>query len=266
MNKLTDKDIKKVYWRNLFGLQWGWNYERMQGLGYSWVIMPALKALYKDDKESMKKALTTQLGFFNTSQPMSHLIIGADMGIEEKTGMSDPEAIVGLKTGLMGPFAGVGDTIFLAIYRAIVFSIASYMALSGSAIGLLLPIVGGLAILWVRYKFTWIGYQQGTKLATEFAGRMKTLTEGASILGLTVVGALIPSVINYSLDLKYKMGKVTLNIDDMLNQILPSLVSLAIVMFSYWLLGKKKMNSTRLIFVLIALGMVLGNLKRIFGM
>jgi len=62
------------------------------------------------------------------------------------------------------------------------------------------------------------------------------------------------------------MGKVTLNIDDMLNQILPSLVPLAIVMFSYWLLGKKKMNSTRLIFVLIALGMVLGNLKRIFGM
>ena len=61
MTKLTDKDIKKVYWRNLFGLQWGWNYERMQGLGYSWVVMPALKVLYKDDKEAMKTALKTQL-------------------------------------------------------------------------------------------------------------------------------------------------------------------------------------------------------------
>ncbi|KRM23660.1 PTS system mannose/fructose/sorbose family transporter subunit IID [Latilactobacillus graminis] len=266
MNKLDKKDINKVYWRNLFGLQWGWNYERMQGLGYSWVVMPALKKLYKDDKVAMSKALKTHLGFFNTSQPMSHLIIGADLGIEEKTGMEDEMAIVGLKTGLMGPFAGVGDTIFLAIYRAIIFSIASYMALSGSTIGLLLPIIGGVMIAWVRYKFTWIGYRQGTKLVTEFADQMKTLTEGASILGLTVVGALIPSVVNYSLDLKYKMGKVTLDINDMMNQVLPSLAPLLIVLFSYWLLGKKKMNSTRLIFVLIALGMLLGNLKRIFGL
>ncbi|NSQ25206.1 PTS system mannose/fructose/sorbose family transporter subunit IID, partial [Enterococcus faecalis] len=30
---------------------------------------------------------------------------------------------------------------------------------------------------------------------------------------------------------------------------------------SYWILGKKKMNSTRLIFVLILIGMVLGNLQ-----
>lgn len=266
MTKLTKKDLNKVYLRNIFGLQWGWNYERMQGLGYSWVVMPALKKLYKNKSEDMKKALETELGFFNTSQPMSHLIVGADLGIQEKMGMEDPTAITALKTGLMGPFAGVGDTIFLAIYRAIIFSISSYMALSGSAVGLIFPIIAGLIILGVRYKFTQIGYDQGTKLATEFADRMKVLTDGAAILGMTVVGGLIPSVVTYSLDLKYKMGKVTLNVNDMMNQILPALAPLLIVLFSYWLLGKKKMNSTRLIFVLIILGMLLGNLNRIFGM
>jgi len=73
-----------------------------------------------------------------------------------------------------------------------------------------------------------------------------------------------PSVITYSLDFKYKVGKVTLSADDMMNQILPALAPLLIVLFSYWLLGRKKMNSTKLIFVLIALGMLLGNLKNIF--
>lgn len=265
MTKIEKKDIKKVYWRNLFGLQWGWNYERMQGLGYSWVMMPVIKKLYKDKSKEMKLALETHLGYFNTSQPMSHLVIGADIGMEEQTGMKDAEAIVGLKTGLMGPLAGVGDTLFLAIFRTIVFSVSSYMALSGSPIGLLLPLIGGGILLWVRYLFTNIGYKQGAKLATEFADQMKTLTNAASILGLTVVGALIPAVVTYVLDFKYTMGKVTLNAQDMLNQIMPGLLPLSIVLFSYWLLGKKKMNSTKLIFVLIALGMLLGNLKNIFS-
>lgn len=263
-NKLTKKDIRKVYIRNLFGLQLGWNYEKMQGLGYAYVIMPALKKLYTT-KEEMTKALKLQLGFFNTTPAMSHLIVGADMALEEEFGMSDPTAIAGLKTGLMGPFAGVGDTLFVAIYRAIIFSIASYMALSGQVIGLIIPILACLAVMWVRYKFTYLGYVQGRKLATEFAGQMKAFTEGASILGLTVVGALIPSVINFTLPLEYKMGEVTLSVQDMLDKILPGLLPLGIVLFSYWLLGKKKMNSTRLIFVLIALGMVLGNLQNIFG-
>lgn len=196
---------------------------------------------------------------------MSHLIVGADIGMEEKAGMKDPDAFIGLKTGLMGPLAGVGDTLFLAICRTIIFSISSYMALSGSMMGLSIPIIAGIALLFVRYWFTGLGYKSGARLATEFADQMKRLTNAASILGLTVVGALIPSVITYVLDLKYSMGKVTLNVQDTLNQIMPGLIPLAVVMLSYWLLNKKWMSSTKLIFVLIALGMVLGNLNNIFS-
>lgn len=265
MSKLTKKDIDKVFLRNLFGLQWGWNYEKMQGLGYSYVIMPALRRIYGNDKEKMTKALTTHLGFFNTTPAMSHLIIGADMALEEEFGIEDEMAITGLKTGLMGPFAGVGDTVFIAIYRAIIFSIAAYMAQSGQAFGLVIPIIAGLGVIAIRYKFTYVGYHQGKKLATEFADKMKLLTDAAAILGLTVVGGLIPAVINYQLDITYTMGEVELSIQEMLNQILPGLVPLSIVFLSYWLLGKKKMNSTRLIFFLILLGMLLGNLQTIFA-
>lgn len=265
MSKLTKKDIDKVFLRNLFGLQWGWNYEKMQGLGYAYVIMPALRRIYGNDKEKMTKALTTHLGFFNTTPAMSHLIIGADMALEEEFGIEDEMAITGLKTGLMGPFAGVGDTVFIAIYRAIIFSIAAYMAQSGQAFGLVIPIIAGLGVIAIRYKFTYVGYHQGKKLATEFADKMKLLTDAAAILGLTVVGGLIPAVINYQLDITYTMGEVELSIQEMLNQILPGLVPLSIVFLSYWLLGKKKMNSTRLIFFLILLGMLLGNLQTIFA-
>lgn len=262
--KLTKQDIKKVYTRNLFGLQLGWNYEKMQGLGYAYVIMPVLKRLYGDDPEKMKKALKMQLSYFNTSQPMSHLIVGADMALEEELGIEAEETVMAVKTGLMGPMAGVGDTLFLAIYRAICFSIAAYMAMQGNVVGLIIPLIACAAVLWVRYKFTYIGYKSGRKMATNFSDKLAPVTEAASILGLTVVGALIPSVVSYKTDLAFTMGEVTFAVQtDILDKILPSMLPLAIVMLSYWLLGKKKVNSTRLIFILLALGILFGNLQNI---
>ena len=264
-NKLTKSDINKVYVRNLFGLQWGWNYEKMQGLGYAWVIMPALKKIYEGRPEDMKRALQFQLAYFNTTPAMSHLIIGADMALEEELGIEAEETVMGLKTGLMGPFAGVGDTLFIAIYRAIVFSIAAYMALEGNALGLLIPIIACCGVMALRHKFTTLGYEQGKKLATSFADTIAPITEGAAILGLTVVGGLIASTISYKTDLTFTMGEVTLSLQENLDKIMPGMIPVAIVALSYWLLGKKNMNSTRLIFVLIALGMILGNLQNMLN-
>ncbi|WP_390408914.1 PTS system mannose/fructose/sorbose family transporter subunit IID [Lacticaseibacillus jixiensis] len=267
LKHLTTKDIRQVFVHTWLGLQLGWNYEKMQGLGYAYSVMPALKRLYGNDKEKMKKALNLEMGFFNTTPQMSHLIIGADIALQDELGMTDENeaAIAGLKTGLMGPFAGVGDTVFVAIYNAIIYSITAYMALSGQAIGLLIPIIGFFFITWARWKLFNVGLTQGKKLATTFADSMSLFTEGASILGLTVVGGMIPSVVVYSVALTYKVGKVTMSVQDMLDKIMPGLIPLAIAMFSYWLLGRKHMNSTRLIFVLIAIGMVLGNLQGIAG-
>ncbi len=259
--KLTKQDINKVYVRNLFALQFGWNYEKMQGLGYTYVIMPALKRLYGDDPDKMKRALKMQSSYFNTTPGTSHLIVGADMALEEEIGIESEEAVSALKTGLMGPLAGVGDTLFIAIYRAIVFSIAAYVAMQGNPVGLIVPLLACAAVLWIRYKFTWMGYQSGRKLATGFADSIAPITEAASILGLTVVGALIPSVVNYSTNLAFTMGDVTFAVQDMLDKIMPKMLPLGIVMLSYWLLGKKKVNSTKLIFILLGLGMILGNLQ-----
>lgn len=223
-------------------------------------MIPILKKLYKT-KDEMKKALKLHLQFFNTTPAMAHLIIGSDVAMEEEHGLSNEDAISGIKTGLMGPFAGIGDTVFVAIYRTIIFSIASYMALQGTALGILIAVIAAVVIWWVRYEFTIFGYEQGKKIAVSFAHRLKQLTEGAAILGLTVIGGLAPSVVKASVPLVFQTGKVTLKVQDMLDNIMPALVPVAIILLSYWLLGKKKMNSTRLIVVLLVLGIVLYNLK-----
>ncbi len=263
--QLSKKTIRKVCWRNMFPFQWSWNYETMQGSGYGWCMLPALKELYGDDPETMKEMLRAESGYFNTTPAMAHLIMGADMALQEELGSGSKDMVMAMKSGLMGPFAGVGDTIFLAIYRAVFFSIASYFALDGVPIGLLIPILTGLFIIFTRYKFTFLGYSQGKKLASEFADKIAPITECASILGLTVVGGLVASVVNYSLKLEFTVGEAVLSVQSYLDTMMPKLIPLTIVLFSYWLLGKKNMNSTKLIFVLLALGMVLGNLGLIFG-
>ena len=258
--KITKRDLVKVFWRNLLGLQLGWNYESMQGLGYCYSIIPALKKLYKT-KEEMSKALKLHLQLFNPTPAMSHLIVGADIAIEEEYGLENEETISAIKTGMMGPFAGIGDTVFVAIYRSLVFSIASYMALQGNVIGALIPIIPAIAICWVRYEFTMLGYQQGRKIALDFASQLKELTEGASILGLTVIGGLAPTVVTANVPLVFKNGDVEFKLQEMLDTIMPSMVPVAIVLISYWLLGKKGFNSTKLIIFLLILGVVLYNLK-----
>ena len=253
--KLTKKDLQKVYIRNLFGLQWGWNYETMQGLGYCYVIMPILRRLYKNDPEKMKAALKTEIGYFNTSQPMSHLIVGTDAALQEELGIEEAkDAIIGVKTGLMGPFAGVGDTIFITIYRALVFSIAAYMAMSGQAVALLIPIVCGIAMLAIR------------KLASGLGGQLKRLTDAASVLGLTVVGALVPSVVKAPMNISIVIGDTNpINLQSMLDKIMPAALPLAIVLLSYWLLGKKKMTTVKLILILMVVGVGLGLLTTFFA-
>ena len=171
--QLSKKTLQKVCWRNMFPFQWSWNYETMQGSGYGWVVWPAMKELYGDDPEKMKEMLRAESGYFNTTPAMSHLIVGADLALQEELGTESKDMVMAMKSGLMGPFAGVGDTIFLAIYRAVFFSIASYFALDGVPFGLLIPIITGLFIIFTRYKFTFMGYSQGKKLASEFADRMR---------------------------------------------------------------------------------------------
>lgn len=135
------------------------------------------------------------------------------------------------------------------------------MALEGNPIGIFLWIAFNFLRLFCMKKFMKIGYEQGTKLVGSIGGMLKNITEAANILGITVVGALVPSVINAKFAFEWQNGDVVFKLQDIADRIMPGLAPVAIVAFTYWLLGRKNMTSTKAIFILMILGIVLFNLK-----
>ena len=255
-NVITSKDINKVRYRWLLLGEAAWNYEKMQGLGYCFSMLPILQKLYPK-QEDLKKALTTHMQFFNSHQEFTEIILGIDIAMEEKDGIESLEAVSSIKTGLMGPLAGIGDTLFGVIANTIFFSIASYMALEGNPSGVLMYLIWGVIRVILRGQFIKIGYREGTKLITNMSAAMSRITEAASILGLTVVGALVPTVINAKVPYVFKTGKVTMEMQGILDQIMPALVPVIVVALVYALLNRKGMTSFKAILLVMVLAIAL---------
>ena len=255
-----NKVLKRVFWRwFLFG-QSGWNYEKMQGLGYLYSIYPFLEKKYAKPEEQ-KDAAKVHSQFFNTNNTMAPGILGVNIALEEQTGLAGKDAVAGIKTGLMGPLAGIGDTLFFVIPTTIIGSVASYLALQGNPVGLVLWLLFALVrMLFMRFSIS-KGYQEGVNLLGSLTNNLNKITRAANILGLTVIGALIPSVVKANLNFDFSYGEVSLKLQSIADQIMPGLIPLLVVGFTWWLLGLKKMNSTRVIFVLIALGIIGYNLN-----
>ena len=198
---------------------------------------------------------------------MGDIIVGMNVAIEEATcDRAGLEVAASIKTALMGPFAGIGDTIFGMIAGAVFGSIAASMALEGSSIGIIIWTIWNLAVIFLRFKMFDLGYSQGIKLVTTLSGKMNALTEAASVLGLTVVGCMIASMVKFPLgSLSMVLGKDTdgtdlVSVFDLqlyADKIMPALFPAILSALCYWLLGKKWMNSNRLIIVVILAAILL---------
>lgn len=259
MSKLSNKTINKVFYRWLFASQTAWNYEKMQGLGYCYSMLPALKEIYTNEDE-LNAAVKNHLQFFNCNIVTGQFVLGANLAIEEAEGAKSREAVAAIKTGLMGPLAGIGDTLFGVTLNTVFGSIAAYMALEGSSIGCYMWILANIAKIIISRGFIKAGYKQGAKLVASVGNVLKNITDSASMLGLMVIGALIPTVVKATVPYVYTSGEAQLVAQEILDKIMPGLVTVAIVALTYWLLGRKKMNSTRVILILIVLSIVLFNL------
>jgi mannose PTS system EIID component len=156
----------------------------------------------------------------------------------------------------MGPLAGIGDTLFWTLLPTIMGSIAGYMALEGNPIGVILWLIVNLIFIGIRTQLMWIGYREGTKLITKVGGKLARITDAASVLGLTVVGALSATVVTAKTPLAFQMGDVNLAVADLLDKIMPSMISVATVLVLYKLLGKKGMKITTLILIVIVFSMI----------
>ena len=198
---LSKKDRMDVCWRHQF-LQGSWNYERMQNGGWCYSIIPAIKKLYKTE-EDRAAALKRHLEFYNTHPYVSAPVMGVTLALEEEraNGMPvDDQTVQGVKVGMMGPLAGVGDPVFWFTVRPILGALGASLALSGSIVGpLLFFVVWNLvriAFLWYTQEF---GYKVGTSIAKDMSGGLLgKVTEGASILGMFIIGALVQRWVSIS--------------------------------------------------------------------
>ena len=198
---LSKKDRMDVCWRHQF-LQGSWNYERMQNGGWCYSIIPAIKKLYSKEGDRAA-ALKRHLEFYNTHPYVSAPVMGVTLALEEEraNGMPvDDQTVQGVKVGMMGPLAGVGDPVFWFTVRPILGALGASLALSGSIVGpLLFFVVWNLvriAFLWYTQEF---GYKVGTSIAKDMSGGLLgRVTEGASILGMFIIGALVQRWVSIS--------------------------------------------------------------------
>ena len=199
--QLTKADRKKVCFRHQF-LQGSWNYERMQNGGWCFAMIPAIKKLYTS-KDDQIAALKRHLEFYNTHPYVSAPVIGVTLALEEERANGAPiddVAIQGVKVGMMGPLAGVGDPAFWFTLRPILGALGASMALSGSIAG---PLLFFFAWNIIRYAFLWytqeFGYKVGSSIAKDLSGGlMGKVTEGASILGMFIIGSLVQRWVSIS--------------------------------------------------------------------
>lgn len=269
--KLTRSDLMKSFWRYLFLNQLGWNYERMQSVGYCAAILPILRKT-RPDPEEFKEAFITNLNFFNTNPVVGYpLILGAHAALEEAG--ASLETTEGLKVGLMGPLAGVGDTLVWALYNSIIMSIGAVMALDGNVLGPILVILLVLIPYFaVRYwQFFW-AYNQGTNLIAQLGGGMiARITELATLVGLIVIGGFAPSIVSLGVQYEWSRevevrGEMTtqvVNIQQQLDAILPYMLPVLVTALAYWLL-KRGWSPIAVIGLLTVIGFI-GGATGIFG-
>ncbi|WP_340616323.1 PTS mannose transporter subunit IID [Xenorhabdus entomophaga] len=264
--KLTQSDIRGVFLRsNLF--QGSWNFERMQALGFCFSMVPAIRRLYPENTEERKQALKRHMEFFNTHPYVAAPILGVTMAMEEQRANGaniDDGAINGIKVGLMGPLAGVGDPIFWGTVRPVFAALGAGIAMSGSLLGpILFFFLFNLVRLFTHYFGIAYGYKKGLDIVKDMGGGfLQKMTEGASILGLFVMGALvnkwtkvnIPLVVSEVPDPLTGEIKVT-TVQTILDQLMPGLMPLLLTFGCMWLL-RKKVNPLWIIVGFFILGIV----------
>ncbi|MFB1097378.1 MULTISPECIES: PTS system mannose/fructose/sorbose family transporter subunit IID [Bacillaceae] len=289
--KLSKKDRVAIWWRSTF-IQGSWNYERMQNGGWAFSMIPAIKRLYKT-KEDRAAALQRHLEFFNTHPYVASPIIGVTLALEEERANGAPvddKAIQGVKVGMMGPLAGIGDPTFWFTVKPILGALAASLALTGNILGPILYFV-----LWnlIRMGFTWytqeLGYKAGSKITEDLSGGLlQDITKGASILGMFILGSLVnrwvsvafaPTVSEVQLDegayidwdelpegsegirtaLEQQAAGRSLSetsvttLQDNLDSLIPGLAGLLITLLCMWLL-RKKVSPIVMILGLFAIG------------
>lgn len=260
--KLSASTLKKVYNRH-YQLLGCFNYERQMSTGYAWTMMPALRELYKDDPVEMKKAVKRHLEFFNCATTPSPFIVGITCAMEEQNASNpeeyDASSITSVKAALMGPLAGIGDSFFWGTFRVVGAGVGAPLAVAGNLFGpilyFLINFIPSEIVRRVGFK---LGYEGGSTFLSKISadGTLERLTEAARIMGLMVIGAMIPSMVKVNLAAVININGATVVLQEIVDAVFPYLCPLLLVFACYKAI-QKKVSGTWVMVALLVLGVVL---------
>ncbi|MFV0379229.1 MAG: PTS system mannose/fructose/sorbose family transporter subunit IID [Anaerorhabdus sp.] len=264
---LSKKDVHLASLRWLFFHQSAHNYERMMGTGFCHSMSGSLEKLYKDDPEGLKIALQRNLSFFNTEPQLGAIIPGITLALEEKHANDrsfDAEIISSTKNALMGPFAGIGDSLLVGTLNPILLSIGIGLSSDGSAIGPIVFLVSWLLIVVTMKYYLFIkGYVLGLD-AIKYLSNEKLklkITTGLSMVGLIVIGGVASSTIKAPISLVYTAGDMNISIQDILDGIMPNLFPMIVCLLSYYLVSKRKWSNNKLLVAILVFAAVMVALR-----
>ncbi len=257
---LSKKTIRKAYLDWMFWNLSVQNFERMEGPAIVKMLADVREELYPGDPEAQKGMLERHSIFFNTEPNLGSIVPGIVLGMEYEMaqgGDVQPEFINSIKTALMGPFAGIGDSLLPGTLCPILLSIALGLCGNGEIIG---PLFYIIVFLGIMLPLTWFLFSYGVKAGANAAELVLTggikdkVTKAAETVGLIVVGAVTASYTKFNIGLVYTSGDLSIDIASILDSLLPGLSVLIISLIAYVLMVKKKwsVNKMMLLFLVIA--------------
>ncbi len=266
-NKVTKSDLRKTFWRlQIFGLGITVNNLTAQAIAFATSMTPVLKRLYADaPKEQRVNAMQRHLTYFLSQNTATGMILGLTAAIEETTNEDEKDAVISTKSGMMGPLAGIGDSVFKITIQAIAGSIGAAYALEGNILGpILMFVIYNSINITIKYYGLMLGYEKGVEFITsgEQSKAIETIINMSTAVGVIVLGALIGSYVRIQVGTELNVGEAVVAIQDLLDGILPKLLPLLFTLGLYKLHGK--MPRKYLIWLIFAI-LILGTILASFG-
>lgn len=263
MKKLSKKALLKSFHNWYYGHLTCFSQEHMQTFGYLCAMLPLVEELYEDEDQKAA-AMNTYTAFFNTEPQLGTVVIGITAGLEEARANGeegvDDETINGLRAGLMGPVAGIGDSLVVGTVIPILLGIALGMSGGGSPLGAIFYIVAWNLFAYFGMRFLYFkGYQLGGKAVEVLVGPQgEAIRDSVSILGGMVIGAVAATWVNVSTSfaLYNEAGEAYLVLQDKLNEVLPGSLTAAFVILCWYLMSKKKMSPIKVMLLLVVIAFV----------
>ncbi|MDU3411495.1 MULTISPECIES: PTS system mannose/fructose/sorbose family transporter subunit IID [Clostridium] len=260
--KLSKKTLNKSFKNWYYGHLTCFSQEHMQTFGYLCSMLPIVEELYDTEAEK-KEALQTYTAFFNTEPQLGTVVVGVTAGLEEAKANGeniDGEMINGIRAGLMGPIAGIGDSLIVGTLIPILLGIALGLSNNGSPIGAIFYIVTWNIIMTLGMKFLYFkGYELGGKAVEMIVGeKANAIRESVIMLGTIVIGAVAASWINIttSFSMLNSEGGVIIDLQKTLDSVFPKLLPLITVIFCWWLMSKKKVSPTVVMLILVVIAFI----------